>query len=261
MNIQQRIADTLFCLHFVEQRPWSQWSRTDESCLQHTGHDLEQHYHAERYIATEFGLSPSTMHHILSKVVDILHSCVYPELISLPALMFNRTTAHGPEEHHKLVVDSTSIAVPQSDDSQQRKAYFHSKNATNYAFQLQIACDFNHRIVHVPECYRGSVHDITILRESCLLEHVNDSVQIIADKGYVGEDYVVTTRKKLHGRELTDEDKAFNRVINSARAAVENINQRLKTYAILGGMYRGAIDDFDKITKNEQVVCALCNLN
>ncbi|CAF1358711.1 unnamed protein product [Rotaria sordida] len=234
MNIQQRIADTLFCLHFVEQRPWSQWSRTDESCLQHTGHDLEQHYHAERYIATEFDLSPSTMHHILSKVVDILHSCVYPELISLPALMFNRTTAHGPEEHHKLVVDSTSIAVPQSDNSQQ---------------------------LHVPECYRGSVHDITILRESCLLEHVNDSVQIIADKGYVGEDYVVTTRKKLHGRELTDEDKAFNRVINSARAAVENINQRLKTYAILGGMYRGAIDDFDKITKIEQVVCALCNLN
>ncbi|CAF3821176.1 unnamed protein product, partial [Rotaria sordida] len=106
-----------------------------------------------------------------------------------------------------------------------------------------------------------SVHDITVLRESGLLEHVNDSVQIIADKGYVGEDYVITPRKKRYGQELTDEDKNLNRDINSARAAIENINQRLKTYGILGGVYRGAIDDFKKITKITQVVSALCNMN
>jgi glutamate/tyrosine decarboxylase-like PLP-dependent enzyme len=60
---------------------------------------------------------------------------------------------------------------------------------------------------------------------------------------------------------LTDEDKSFNRDINSTRAAIENINQRLKTYAILGRVYRGAIDDFHKITKIAQVVFALCNMN
>ncbi|CAF3549202.1 unnamed protein product, partial [Rotaria sordida] len=64
-----------------------------------------------------------------------------------------------------------------------------------------------------------------------------------------------------HGRELSDEDKNFNRDINSARAAIENINQRLKTYAIIGGVYRGAIDDFEKTTKIVQVVAALCNMN
>ncbi len=52
----------------------------------------------------------------------------------------------------------------------------------------------------------------------------------------------------------------YSRDINSARAAIENINQRLKTYAILGSIYRGAIDDFDKITKIVQVVSALCNI-
>jgi hypothetical protein len=56
-------------------------------------------------------------------------------------------------------------------------------------------------------------------------------------------------------------DKDFNRDINSARAAIENINQCLKTYAILGGVYRGAVNDFHKITKIVEVVCALCNLN
>ncbi|CAF1028449.1 unnamed protein product [Rotaria sordida] len=175
--------------------------------------------------------------------------------------MDSRNTTHGSEEHHKLIVDSTSIAIPQPEDSQQRKAYFYSKSATNYAFKIQLACDFNHRIVHVSDCYLGSVHDLTILRESGLLEHVNDSVQIIADKAYIGKEYVITPKKKPHRGELTTEEKNFNYDINSTRAAIENINQRIKTFAILGTIYRGAIGDFDKITKISQVVCALCNLN
>ncbi|CAF1634522.1 unnamed protein product, partial [Didymodactylos carnosus] len=255
-----------------KQRPWSAWSRTNESCVQHTGHDIEQvqelysmceqplinycshknyrhtnstttsylspmnllavtlwylkHYHSERYIATELNLGRSTVNYLLPEVVDILHS-----------------------------------SIPEPYDSTQRKAYYHAKSSRNYALKVQVACDFHYRIVHVSECYKGSVHDITVLRDSGLLEHVNDSVQIIADKGYIGEEYVVTPRKKPRGRELSDEDKSFNRDINSARAAIENINQRLKTYAILGSVYRGAIDDFHKITKIVQVVSALCNMN
>ncbi|CAF5148205.1 unnamed protein product, partial [Rotaria sp. Silwood1] len=138
----------------------------------------------------------STVHHILTEVVDILHSCVYPELVSLAVDMANRNAIHGPEEHHKLIVDSTYIAVPQPDDSQQRKTYYHPKSATNYVFKVQITCDFSHRIVHISECYHGNVHDITILRELGLLEYTEESVQIIADKGYIGEEYVITPKKE-----------------------------------------------------------------
>ncbi|CAF4234485.1 unnamed protein product [Rotaria sp. Silwood2] len=310
---QQKIEEKEVALqqHFQalndEQRPWSEWKRTDASRIQHTGHDVEQiqelysmceealinycshknyrhtnsaatsylspmnllvvtlwhlkHYHSERYIASELDLSQSAVNYFLSAVVDILHSCVYPELMSFPAGMDNRRILHGPEEHHKLIVDSTFITIPQPDNLAQRKAYYHAKSSTNYALKVQIACDFRHRIIHVSECYHESVHDITVLRESGLLEHVNDSVQIIADKGCIGEEYVVIPRKKPHGRELTDEDNDFNRDINSARAAIENINQRLKTYAILGGVYRGAVGDFHKVAKIVQVVCAQCNLN
>ena len=172
--------------------------------------------------------------------------------------MASNRTPHGSERHHKLTVDSTFIATPEPYDSDQQKTHCHSRN---YTVKVQIACDFHHRIAHVSECYRGSVHDIIIIRESGLLEHVNDSVQIIADKEYSGEDYAVTPRKKQYGRESTDENKNFNRDSSSARAAIENINQRLKTYAILGGVYRGAIDSFGKITKIIQVVSALCNMN
>ncbi|CAF4193621.1 unnamed protein product, partial [Rotaria sordida] len=298
VNIQQH-----FQVSDDNQRPWSEWKRTDASCIQHTGHDVEQvhelcsmcegplvnycshrnklhwdnistsylspmnllvvtlwylkHYHSERYIASELNFSQKGVNYLLSAVVDILHSCVYPAFISIPADLTNRRTPHGPEQYHKLIVDSTFIAIPEPHDSEKCKEYYHAKSPTNYAIKVQIACDFRHRIVHVSECCHGSTHDITVLRESGLLEHVEESVQIIGDKGYIGEEYIVTPRKKPRGRELTQDDKDFNRDINSARAAIENINQRLKTYAIIGGVYRGPVDDFDKITKIIQVVAAL----
>ena len=305
MVVSTYAHDSYFAI--LDQRPWSEWKCSDESCRQHTGHDIEQvqqlyalceqsllnycahrneqqtddidiaylslinllvvtllylrHYHTERYIAAEFNLAQKTVAYSLLSVLDILHSCVYPKFISLSTNMSNRTTPHGPEQYHKLIVDSTFIGIPQPEDSAERKAYYHAKSQTNYALKVQIACDFRHRIVHVSECHRGSVHNITILRESGLLEHLNDSVQIIGDKAYIGKEFVVTPRKKPHGRELEEEDKSFNRNINSARAAIENINQRLKTYSILDDIYRGAIDDFDKITKIAQVVSALSNMN
>jgi hypothetical protein len=66
----------------------------------------------------------------------------------------------------------------------------------------------------------------------------------------------LTPKKKPHRDELTAKDKNFNHDVNRARAAVENINQYLKTYAILDGVYRGANDDFHKIIKIVRVVSA-----
>ena len=68
------------------------------------------------------------------------------------------------------------------------------------------------------------------------------------------------TRKELRDGELTAEEKDFNRSISSARAAIENINRRVKIYDILGSIYKGPYDDLEKITKIAHVVVALCNL-
>ena len=133
-----------------------------------------KHYHFERCIATEFNLAHKSVAYSLSSVLDILHPRIYPEFISLSTNMPNETTPLGPEEHHKLMVDSTFITIPQSDDSTEHKAYYHVKNPTNYALKVQIVCDFRQRKMHVSECYKDSihVHGIIILRESGLLEHL-----------------------------------------------------------------------------------------
>ncbi|CAF4339497.1 unnamed protein product, partial [Rotaria sordida] len=95
-----------------------------------------KYYHSERYIATELNLGRSTVNYLLSEVINILHSCVYRELISFPADIAKRRTPHGPEQNHKLIVDSTVVAIPEPYDSEQRKAYYHAKSPTNYASKV-----------------------------------------------------------------------------------------------------------------------------
>jgi len=101
-----------------------------------------KHYYSERYISTEPNLGRSTINYFLTEVVDILHSCIYQELVSLPANLSSKTAKHGPQKHHKLIVDSTCIAIPEPSDSDQRKAYYHAKSSTKHGLKVQIACDF-----------------------------------------------------------------------------------------------------------------------
>ncbi|CAF4786940.1 unnamed protein product, partial [Rotaria sp. Silwood2] len=101
-----------------------------------------KHYHSERYIASELNFSQPAVNYFLPAVVDILHSCVYPSFVSVPVDLANRRTPHGPQQHYKLMVDSTFIAIPEPHDPEQRKAYYHAKSPTSYAIKVQIACDF-----------------------------------------------------------------------------------------------------------------------
>ena len=68
--------------------------------------------------------------------------------------------------------------------------------------------------------------------------------------------YVVIPRKKFRGHELTQEDKNFDCDINSTRIAIECINPCLKTYVIVGSVYRRRIDDLHKVIKIIQTVAA-----
>lgn len=68
-------------------------------------------------------------------------------------------------------------------DHYKRESLGASLFLLNYAIKVQMAYGFHYRKVHVSECYHGSIHDITVLQELGLLEHVEDSVKIIGDNG------------------------------------------------------------------------------
>jgi hypothetical protein len=219
-----------------------------------------KHYCTEHHVGTVIPYNKTTGRRLISATVDILHDCVYPKLVVLPDSMDdNKTTACESKQHPKLLVQSFLIPANRPIDFKKDEAFYNEKSLTGYAFKVQIACDFHHRIVHASKCYPGSTPDITILRESGLFEHIQDVKKIITDKEYIGEQYMVTLGKKLRGNELITDEQNSNRSICAATIAMENVKQRIKNYAVLGSIYRGLHDDFDKITKIVHVVCALCN--
>jgi hypothetical protein len=57
-------------------------------------------------------------------------------------------------------------------------------------------------------------------------------------KDYTGEKYVTILRKKSRGGKLKAEDKDYNKSIHSKKATIEIMNQCIKPYAVLDGMYR-----------------------
>jgi len=54
--------------------------------------------------------------------------------------------------------------------------------------------------------------------------------RILGDKGYVGEPRIITPRKKMPGRDLSEDEQAFNALINCTRIIVENCFAMVKTF-------------------------------
>ena len=72
----------------------------------------------------------------------------------------------------------------------------------------------------------GIMHDLTIIRQSELLDHLEEFEFIMADKAYIGEDKIITLIRNP-GTEL---DEEINRIIYRYRIIVENSFGRLKNF-------------------------------
>ena len=63
-----------------------------------------KYYHSERYIPTELNLTQSTVNYFVTEAMNILHSCIYQQLLSLPTVIASSVSKHGPEEHLELIL-------------------------------------------------------------------------------------------------------------------------------------------------------------
>lgn len=88
---------------------------------------------------------------------------------------------------------------------------------------------------------KGAVHDFTLFKQSFGTK-IGAKYHIFADSGYQGltkyhEDSTIP-KKKPRNKELSPEDKEFNRLLSECRIYIEHVNNRLKTFKILSTVYR-----------------------
>jgi hypothetical protein len=91
----------------------------------------------------------------------------------------------------------------------------------------------------------GATHDVTLLRQTGVLGHLSEGEGVRVDKGYVGidKDYptvpLVIPFKASRSHPLTDEQKAFNRVVARYRIVVEHALAQLDRFMVLRQVFRG----------------------
>ena len=204
---------------------------------------------------TTFALSE-----LVGNVVHIMDDCIVKKLVR-PIDDTSPISTRSSLQHVKIIVDTTFIPLPKTPFNPKR---YHKKSPTKSAWKFEIACDLSHRIVSVSDAYPGAAHDMRIIRESGVLQQQSETSRIIGDRGYEGKLDIVTpmTKRKKRSRELLalESEKDRKHELETERAAIENINGRVKEWKIIGSVYRGGSHHHTFIDRVIRVVCALTNL-
>jgi hypothetical protein len=177
----------------------------------------------------------------------------------------------------RVLVDATEQPVFRSQDNEVRKQHYSGKKKA-FTLKTEFVADGGHHIVAISEAVPGAMHDKTLSDKVNTLEHLPDECEVDADKGYQGlgnQVSVVTVVnaqtgeeqrvprlkvklpfKKPKGRELNEEQRAFNRQLAAVRVRVEHCIGWVKNWAIVATRFRC---DHGIYTLVMQAVCGLVN--
>jgi hypothetical protein len=204
--------------------------------------------------------SRTTIHRTVHEVINILHTHLYPSMVQ-PIHPLAPSSRRSSLQNVRLIIDSTFIPLPLS---QKNKKWYHPRSPTKAALKVEIDCDLTHRIVNVSDVTRGAEHDMTLVRQSGILNQINTETQAIADKGYIGQLPIITParkkRKVSKEAQLLQDERTRKRELQAERAAIENINQRFKQWSIVSYVWQQDYSDFIFVNKVVRVVAALANL-
>lgn len=90
----------------------------------------------------------------------------------------------------------------------------------------------------------GNQHDMAKLKDSECEAILKAAGGVIADKGFIGTDYITTPVRKPKGRELYMGDHDYNNQVSSLRAPVERAVAHLKAWRTLFTDYRRPLKTF-----------------
>jgi hypothetical protein len=169
----------------------------------------------------------------------------------------------------KAFLDATEQEIPRPRDKGKRRTHYSGKKK-KHTVKTQITVNAEGLIVHKTPHARGSKHDYSLFKWRH--PRLPGNVRLGVDLGYDGiqSDYpmfnaLVPFKRRSPGRgkrgvkarELTCEQKAFNRRLSEERVVVEHTISRLKKFRIMAHEFRNRLRHYDVMT---DIVCGLVNL-
>lgn len=221
-------------------------------------------YPTNEVLAYLFGVSDSTVSRIVNRVLPLL-AANGKDTFKMP----------DPKRKHRrqltdlvnevpdldVVIDSFEQRVQRHRDRNEADRYFSGKKRQN-TLKSQLTVDaYTGKIIHVSESVVGPTSDITLLKDSGLLEALPKGLNGGGDLAYVGIAELLpgrgfTPRRKPREKPRPAEDVVYNTAFSRKRIVVENSIGRVRRYE--------ALDQTDrhhrKLHKERvQAACGLAN--
>ncbi|MCD4685195.1 MAG: transposase [Anaerolineae bacterium] len=186
-----------------------------------------------------FGVSDSTVSRLIGRVLPVLEQ-VGRDTMRMPD--------PGRKRRRKLddllqntpqlavVIDTFEQRVQRPRDRTEADQLYSGKKK-QHTLKSQVAVDEESgRVVDIGDSALGPEADLTVLKESQLMERLPDGVGGIGDAAYQGiaklhpDGLGASPRKKPKGKPRSEEDKAYNSAFSSRRIIVENTIGRMRRY-------------------------------
>lgn len=155
---------------------------------------------------------------------------------------------------HLAIVDATEQRVERSSDYATQKKHYSGKKKC-HTIKTQVIVNEHGRIRHVSDSVPGSTHDLTLLRQSGVIDELPAGLTVMADCGYRGlqndlpDRSVALPYRPKDKQELTPEEKLHNHFISSIRVVVENVLCEMKHFRVLDTVFRHCLDRYNEITR------------
>jgi len=174
----------------------------------------------------------------------------------------------------RLVIDAKEQRIQrpggEDDKGNSRQKPFYSGKKKAHTLKTQVAVAPDGSFQSVGKSVPGSVHDLTLLRQSDLLHRLPSAEGVMLDKGYDGIQRLDPKapdkngpphpyhlpHKARRGHPLTDEQKAFNAHLSSYRIVVEHSLAQMNQFQALAQVFR---HDHDRHSGLTRIVAGLVN--
>jgi hypothetical protein len=150
------------------------------------------------------------------------------------------------------IVDASEQRVERSQDNATQKAHYSGKKKA-HTRKTQLVANEHGRIRDVSTSVPGAVHDITLFRQSGVIERLPEDITAMGDNGYQGiqddmpDRSVALPYRASRNHPLTPEQKLHNHEISRIRVVIENTIAALKHFRILADVFRHTIEHYDSI--------------
>lgn len=194
-----------------------------------------------------FGVSDSTVSRTIWRVLPVLEQAGKDSMrMPDPGKKRRRDLDELLKDTPELVViiDTFEQRVQRALDHDEADSYYSGKKRQN-TLKSQVAVnEETGEVVHVPDSMKGPTADLTLLKQSGLMQCLPEGVGALGDLAYLGIDTLhpeglgAAPRRKPRGKERPPQDILYNQAFSKRRIIVENTIGRMRRYQSLSQMDR-----------------------